>query len=65
MVPLAQNLISTFDRLPDTEKQKVVAAILRRALQLDLPALSDEDLVLSAEERFLELDRRETEDAQS
>ena len=61
----AQHLIATFDQLPDAEKQKVAAAILRRTLNLDLPPLSEEDLVLSAEDLFLELDRREAEDAQA
>jgi hypothetical protein len=61
----AQNLIATFDQLPDTEKQEVAAAILRRTLQVEFPPTSDEELLLSAEETFLELDRREAEDAQS
>ena len=61
----AQNLIATFDQLLDAEKQEVAAAILRRTLQVEFPPVSDEELVLSAEETFLELDRREAEDAQS
>ena len=61
----AENLIATFEQLPDTEKQEVASAILRRTLQIEFPPVSDEELVLSAEERFLELDRREAEDAQS
>jgi hypothetical protein len=61
----AENVIATFDRLPETEKQEVAAAILRRTLQIDFPPVSDNELVLSAEETFLELDRREAEDAQS
>ena len=61
----AQNLIESFDRLPDDEKQKVASEILRRTINFDMPALSDEELVLSAEELFLELDRREAEDARS
>ena len=65
MTPSAQNLISTFDQLPELEKKEVAAAILYRTLQLDFPPLSDEELVSSAEEVFLELDRREVADAQS
>ena len=61
----AENLIATFEKLPDTEKQEVASAILRRTLQIKFPPVSDEELVLSAEETFLELDRREAEDAQS
>ena len=59
----AENVIATFDQLPDVEKQEVAAAILRRTLKIDFPPVSDEELVLSAEETFLELDRREAEDA--
>ena len=65
MTSSARNLISTFDQLPELEKKEVAAAILLRILQLDFPPFSDEELVLSAEEVFLELDRREATDAQS
>ena len=65
MTSSARNLISTFDQLPELEKKEVAAAILLRILQLDFPPFSDEELVLSAEEVFLELDRREAADAQS
>ena len=61
----AENLIATFEQLPDMEKQEVASAILRRTLQIDFPPVSDEELVLSAEETFLELDRREAKDADS
>jgi hypothetical protein len=61
----AENVIATFEQLPDTEKQEVASAILRRTLKIDFPPVSDEELALSAEETFLELDRREAEDAQS
>jgi hypothetical protein len=61
----AQNLIESFDKLPESEKQEVASEILRRTINFDMPAFSDEELVLSAEELFLELDRREAEDAQS
>ena len=60
-----QNLIATFDQLPEAEKQQVAATILRRALQLEFPPISDDGVVWSAEETFLELDRREAEDVQS
>jgi hypothetical protein len=65
MSTAVQNLIESFDKLPEAEKQKVASEILRRTINFDMPALSDEELVLSAEELFLELDRREAEDAQS
>ncbi len=61
----AENLIATFEQLPDAEKQEVASAILRRTLKIEFPPVSDEELVLSAEETFLGLDRREAADAQS
>lgn len=61
----AENLIASFDRLPDAEQREVASAILRRTLEIEFPPFSDEELVLSAEEIFLDLDRREAEDAQS
>ncbi|MDX6382540.1 MAG: hypothetical protein QOK48_113 [Blastocatellia bacterium] len=61
----AENVIASFDQLPETEKREVAAAILRRTLQIDFPPISDDELVLRAEETFLQLDRREAEDAES
>jgi hypothetical protein len=43
----------------------VAAEIIRRTMAFDLPALTDEELVLNAEELFLELDRQEAPDEQS
>ena len=61
MVTDVRNLIDTFDRLSEAEQREAAAQILRRTLNFDVPPLSDEELVLSAEEIFLELDRREAE----
>jgi hypothetical protein len=61
----AQNLIDTFDGLPDSEKREVLTAILRRTTEMEFGSVSDDELILSAEETFLELDRREDEDARS
>lgn len=55
----AENLIATFEQLPDMEKQEVASAILRRTLKISFPPVTDEELVVTAEETFLELDRRE------
>lgn len=37
----------------------MASEIFKRTVSFDFPALSDEDLTLSAEELFLELDQRE------
>lgn len=59
MTALVQKLLDTFDRLTDSERLDLVLEILKRTVHLDFPPLSDEDLVLNAEELFLELDEQE------
>lgn len=59
MTVLAQEILNTFDRLPDAEQLEVAVEILRRLVHLDFPPLTDEDLVLNAEELFLTLDQQE------
>ena len=61
----AQNLLTTFDALPEQARYEVVVEILRRTKDLNLPSLSDEDLVTAAEALFLELDERELLDERS
>lgn len=65
MTQTAQDIISTFDRLPTNEQKEITKIILRRNLEIETPSLSDEELILNAEEIFLELDRREARDAES
>jgi hypothetical protein len=59
MTVLAQEILNNFDRLPDAEQLEVAVEILRRLVHLDFPPLTDEDLVLNAEELFLTLDQQE------
>ena len=63
MSTTTQHLLDAFDLLSAAEKQIVICEILRRVQDLDLPPLSDEELVANAEALFLELDRREATDA--
>ena len=58
-----KHILKTFDLLSDKEKKEVASEIIRRSASFDLPPLSDEELVLSAEELFLELDRQESKDS--
>ena len=62
MNTLAQQLLKNFDDLPETEQQAIAIEILKRAINFDVPPLTDEDLVLNAEELFLALDEQETDD---
>lgn len=63
MTTATQHLLDSFDLLSVEEKQAVACEILRRLQDVDLPPLSDEELVLNAEALFLDLDRREATDA--
>ena len=62
MTQSVQELLDTFDRLPEAEKREAVSELLRRVRSLEFDLPSDDELVLSAEETFLELDRREAAD---
>lgn len=59
MTALGQEILNTFEKLPNTEQLQVAVEILRRLLNFDFPPLTDEDLTLNAEELFLELDQQE------
>ncbi|MBW4583441.1 MAG: hypothetical protein KME42_28080 [Tildeniella nuda ZEHNDER 1965/U140] len=59
MTALVQELLNNFDRLTDSEQLDLALEILKRTVCLDFPPLSDEVLVLNAEELFLELDQQE------
>ncbi|MEH2137321.1 MULTISPECIES: hypothetical protein [unclassified Nostoc] len=62
MTAPVEELLSTFDRLPESERLEIALEILKRVRHLDFPCLSNEDLVWNAEEIFLELDRQEASD---
>ena len=65
MTTTTQEIIERFSQLPISEKKIVVSVILRDALEVETPAISSDEFVLSAEELFLELDRREAKDGES
>ena len=58
MTSSVQQLLHSFDLLPEAEQQELAWEILRRTVNFDLLSLSDEDLVLNAEALFVELDRQ-------
>ena len=60
-----QQMLDTFDQMPEAEKREFAAEILRRTLSLEYEPLSDEELTLNAEQLFRELDRREAASDQS
>ena len=54
-----QELLNSFDRLPEAEQREAASEILRRVRGLTFDPISDDELILSAEELFLHLDRQE------
>lgn len=60
-----EEFLKSFDLLPEGEKHRVAVEILRRSLELRSAPLTDEELTLNAEQVFLDLDRRESQDGQS
>jgi len=59
MSTTAQQLLSSFDALPETVKLEVAFEILRRTKDFEFPPLTDDELIDNAEAIFLELDQRE------
>jgi hypothetical protein len=55
-----QNILQSFEFLPDFEQQKSASEIIKRSLETNLPVLSENDLISLADELFLEFDRRES-----
>jgi hypothetical protein len=58
----SEQVISSFEALPAVEQREVMAELLRKVAHWDTPPLIDEDLIVLADEAFLELDRREAAD---
>lgn len=59
MTLAVQNLLRSFEALPESEKREFVFEILRRSRSFDLPQISDEELVSLADDLFQNLDERE------
>ena len=60
MTKSVEQLLKSFEQLPEAEKRELAAEIIKRSLALDLPELSDESLILAADQIFLQLDREES-----
>ena len=58
-----KQLLDAFDLLSVAEKQTVTCEILRCMRDVSFPPRLDEEMILSAEALFLELDEREATDA--
>jgi hypothetical protein len=73
MSEAVQDLLNSFDRLPESERREALSEILKRSKDVDAMitvgdnSLSEEDeeLIHLAEMTFLELDAREAADGKS
>lgn len=54
------NLLVSFEQLGEDEKRELATEIIRRVAHFEFPPLTDEELVLTAEAVFSELDRCES-----
>lgn len=52
-------ILKAFHELREPEKRELAAEIMRWTAYLEFPPLTDEELVLTADELFVELDRVE------
>ncbi len=59
MSATVQQLLRSFEALPEPEKHELASEILRWSIQADHPALTDDELVRTADTVFVALDERE------
>ena len=62
MTKAARRLIETFESLPDDDKRVVTIAILRQSAVEEHAPVDEAELILVADQVFLDLDRREEQD---
>jgi len=58
-----RNILESFDLLPEDDKREAATEIIRRSQSLALSPLTDEQLIGTAEDAFLAIDRREAGNA--
>ena len=60
MTRSGEELLDSFEKLPEAEKRELASEIIKRSLAFDMPQLSDDSLLLAADEVFLQLDKDES-----
>jgi hypothetical protein len=60
MTKSVEQLLRSFEQLPEAEKRELASEIIKRSLELDLPELSDETLLFAADQTLLQLDKEES-----
>lgn len=59
MTAAAEHVIEDFEALPEPERREVLAKLLQIAGHMDYGPISEEELLASADELFVALDREE------
>ena len=62
MTKAAQQLIDSFEALPEEEKHQVLVQLLRRLMDTPYSTLSDEELLHAADVVFQDYDRHEAQE---
>lgn len=62
MTKSVEELLKSFEQLPEVEKRELASEIIKRALTLDLPELTEESFLVAADQIFLQLDKEESLD---
>jgi len=60
MTRSVEELLNSFEKLPEAEKRELVSEIIKRSLTLDLPEISDDSLLAAADQIFQQLDDEES-----
>jgi hypothetical protein len=60
MTKSVEELLNSFEKLPEAEKRELASEIIRRSLAFDMPQLPEDSLLLAADEIFLQLDKDES-----
>ena len=60
MKKLVEELLNSFEKLPEAEKRELASEIIKRSLAFDLAQLSDDALILAADQVFRQLDKDES-----
>ena len=59
MTAAVEHIIEDFEALPEPERREVLAKLLQIASHMDYGPISEEELLVSADEIFVALDREE------
>ena len=60
MTRSVEELLNSFEKLPEAEKRELASEIIKRSLTLDLPEISDDSMLAAADQIFLQLDNEES-----